>query len=106
MTELQLSSSPRTTWLWAPDEDTARRVRKLVGRRPAYRGGELLPLVTDIDNGVVAPEACEALAAAGFTFAWHESEHPLNRHNWFCRLPGMPADFDTDQRTAWPRVGF
>ena len=95
MTELQLSSSPRTTWLWAPDEDTARRVRKLVGGRPAYA----LPLVTDIDIGVVALEACEALAAAGFTFAWHESEHPLNRHNWFCRLPGMPADFDTDQRS-------
>lgn len=90
MTELQLSTSPRMTWLWAPDADTAKRVREITGGRPASSRGEPLPLVTDIDIGVTALEACEALAAAGFTFTWHESEHPLNRDNWPARLPGMP----------------
>lgn len=91
MTELQLSSSPRSTWLWAPDAETARRVREITGGWPATRRGEELPLVIDIDIGVCALKACEALAKAGYTFAWHESEHPLNRDNWPARLPGMPT---------------
>jgi hypothetical protein len=91
VTELQISTSPRATWVWAPDEDTARQVREIAGGQPAYRRGELLALVTDVDIGCVALETCEALAAAGFTFTWHESEHPLQRDNWPCALlPGMP----------------
>lgn len=99
MTELQLSTSPRTTWLWAPDADTASQVREITGGRPVSRRGEPLPLVTDIDIGVVALDACQALAAAGFTFTWHESEHPLNRQNWSADLPGMPSPA-TDTRRA------
>lgn len=89
MTELQFSSSPRMTWLWAPDAETAARVRRY--GRPAYRGGTELPLVTDIDIGVIAYETCQALTTAGFTFTWHESVHPLNRSGWAADLPGMPA---------------
>lgn len=89
--DLQVSSSPRSTWLWAPDEDTAQRVREITGGVPATRANTALPLVTDIDIGVDALGACEALAEAGFTFTWHHSEHPLNRDNWPSRLPGMPG---------------
>lgn len=91
MTPLRLSTSPRSTWLWAPDAGTAARVQQLTGGRPATRRGHQVPLVTDIGIGVVALHACEKLAAAGFTFTWHESEHPLNRHGWPAGLPGMPA---------------
>lgn len=92
-TELCVSTSPRSTWLWAPDEAAARRVREITGGSPASRRGEQLDeLVTDVDIGCMALEACEALAAAGFTFTWHETQHPLNRGNWPCILPGMPSD--------------
>ncbi|SFW11453.1 hypothetical protein [Amycolatopsis australiensis] len=94
MTELRFSSSPRMTWLWAPDAETAARVRGY--GRPARRAGAELPLVTNIDIGVTAYETCQSLAAAGFTFTWHESVHPLNRSGWPADLPGMPA---TDQGT-------
>lgn len=47
--------------------------------------------MTEVDIGVIAYEACLELAAEGFTFGWHESQHPLNRHgDWTCELPGMP----------------
>jgi hypothetical protein len=88
--ELQVSSSPRATWLWARDEATARRVREITGSPTARRSGQELPLVTDIDIGGQAMQTCEQLAAGGFTFTWHESEHPLNRVNWLGDLPGMP----------------
>ncbi|MBV8996405.1 MAG: hypothetical protein JO287_22490 [Pseudonocardiales bacterium] len=90
MTELRVSTSLRCTWLWAPDADTAARVREITGGRTAYRNGNPLPVVTDVDIGVIALEACQALAAAGHTFTWHESEHPLNRDNWPSQLLAMP----------------
>ncbi|MEO6086680.1 MAG: hypothetical protein ABIQ18_26560 [Umezawaea sp.] len=90
---LLLSTSPRTTWVWAPDTDTAHRVRAIVRYwKPAYRKGVELTLVTDVDIGVDALEACEALAAAGYVFGWHDTEHPFNRYGgWRATLPGMSA---------------
>lgn len=95
MSELAISTSPRMTWLWAADEETARRVRAALKEagtsgEVAQRGRERLPLVTDVGIGVIALAACEALASVGFTFTWHESEHPLNRYGWPAELPGMP----------------
>jgi hypothetical protein len=78
------------TWLWAPDKTTAQQVREITGGQPAQRGREQLPLVTDVGIGVDALQACEALASKGFTFTWHDSEHPLNRDGWPSTLPGMP----------------
>jgi hypothetical protein len=98
VTELQISTSPRSTWVWSPDEDTARRVQEMTGGRPAYRRGERLDLVSDVDIGVTALATCGALAAEGFTFTWHESEHPLNRDNWPRTLPGMPGVAKADWR--------
>jgi hypothetical protein len=65
VTELKFSSSPRTTWLWALDEVTAERARRLVGGRRGYRARQELPLVIHIDIGVIAYESCKALAEAG-----------------------------------------
>jgi hypothetical protein len=65
---LQISSSPRSTWLWAPDEATVSRVRAVVGWSPVQHRGEELPLVMDIDIGVTAYETCLQLAGKGFTF--------------------------------------
>lgn len=92
---LQISSSPRSTWLWAPDEAAVEAVRAVVGWGSVQHRGQELPLVMDIDIGVMALETCERLAAAGFTFTWHESEHPLNRDNWPSQLPGMPEQPQT-----------
>lgn len=76
MTELQVSTSPRMTWLWAPDEHAAQRVREITSGSSATHRGEALALVTDVGIGVEALAACEELAKAGFTFTWHGSEHP------------------------------
>ena len=92
-----MSTSPRCTWLWSPDEVTAERVRAVLDESGnswtvAQRRGQQLPLATDVDIGVAALEACEALASAGFAFAWHETQHPLNRGGWESDLPGMRQD--------------
>jgi hypothetical protein len=45
--------------------------------------------VTDVDIGVEAFTACEVLAAAGYTFQFHASEHELDGDDWPAALPGM-----------------
>lgn len=95
MTQLSISTSPQMTWLWAAGQAAAGRLRAeldAAGKNwtAAQRGREPLPLVTDIGIGVDALTACEAMAAAGFAFTWHESVHPLNRDGWPSTLPGMP----------------
>ena len=88
---LLISTSPRSTWLWAADADMVARVREVVGWRPATYEGVEQPLVSDIDIGVDAYETCQRLAAAGFTFGWHDTQHPFNRYYcWDSDLPGMP----------------
>jgi hypothetical protein len=91
MAQLAVSTSPRATWLWASDEATARRVKDLLGdqARAAQRARQHLLLVADVGIGVGALTACETLASTGFTFTWHESQHPLDRTGWPTTLPGM-----------------
>jgi hypothetical protein len=93
---LLVSTSPRMTWLWAPDAATASAVRAVLNEtghywQPARRGKEIIACVTDVEIGVTAGGACAALAAAGYTFAWHGEQHPLNRDGWAAELPGMPG---------------
>jgi hypothetical protein len=99
MTQLAISTSPRMTWLWAPDEAAVQRVKLLLGDAcwPARRGRDQLSLVLDVGIGVDAMTACETLAANDFTFAWHESVHPWDRTGWPTNLPGMTAMHDDRQ---------
>lgn len=81
--ELEVSTSPRGTWVWFPDPHTlvlaedeltaaGCSVQRVVGVAGAER-------VLDIDIGVEALEGMRTLDAAGYTFRWHESQHLLNR---------------------------
>lgn len=84
MTELGVSTSPRRTWVWAPDEESAERVREVLTAagtdwRQAQLGGIASSAVTDIDVGVVALESLEALVAAGMSFRWADQQAPENR---------------------------
>lgn len=99
MTQVAISTSPRMTWLWAPDDAAVQRVKLLLGDTcwPARRGGDQLSLAVDVGIGVDAMTACETLAANGFTFTWHESVHPWDRAGWPTKLPGMTAPHDDRQ---------
>lgn len=72
--------------------------------RPAARGRATVPNVTDVEIGVTALDACEALAEAGFLFTWHEDEPAENRENWPSTLPGMPdsASDRVEDQTGGP----
>lgn len=93
-TELEISTSPRSTWVWAPDTEATTQVRRILDEGGHWwqigrRGRTDLPLVTDVEIGVVALDACQALAEAGFTFRWHDEQLLIDRGGWPARLPGM-----------------
>lgn len=80
---LELSTTPRAIWVWAPDEYGVAAVLAVLaaarerGRRVMHREAEFR--VVDVDIGVNALAALGALAAAGHTFSWHPTQHPLNQ---------------------------
>lgn len=78
--ELELSTSMRSTWVWAVDAEHARELLALLGKgaHPAT-GRNAEDRVIDIDIGVVAHYALEALLRAGYTFRWSPQQHELNR---------------------------
>jgi len=89
---LEVTTSPRSTWLWAATVDAAAAVRALLDAHSMswelpYRYGREVPQVTDVEIGVTAAEACEVLAEAGWTFRWHPDQEPLNRRE---TLRGVP----------------
>lgn len=80
--ELELSTSPRATWVWAANRDQADALQALLEARgcqvtPA-RGGNSEDRTLDLDIGVVALEGLECLQNAGYSFRWHPGQHPLN----------------------------
>jgi hypothetical protein len=81
MTTLMIATSPRSTWITAPDVDSAAAIRALlVGRfHEVHRRGQVDPLAIDVGIGVEAMEAGEVLIQAGHSFRWHPDQHPLNR---------------------------
>lgn len=77
MPVLLIATSPRGTWITAPDRTTADTLRTLLtGTFQEVRKREH---TVDVGIGVEAMEAGDRLLAAGYTFAWHEDQHPADR---------------------------
>jgi hypothetical protein len=93
--ELEISTSPRSTWVWAPDDAAAAEVRSALdaARQSWYpaEGRNSERRVTDLDIGVVAMEALGALADAGYTFRWHPVEAPWHSEEQIYGVPVGPA---------------
>ncbi|NEN04738.1 hypothetical protein G3T36_02540 [Diaminobutyricibacter tongyongensis] len=68
--ELELSTSPRATWVWATDRDRAETLQALLTASScevsAARGGNAESWTLDLDIGVVAWEGMECLVKAGY----------------------------------------
>jgi hypothetical protein len=80
---LLISTSPRSTWVTAPDAETASALRSLLAGscREVRRYGVVDPLALDIGIGAEAIEAGNRLIGAGYRFNWHPDQHPLNRRD-------------------------
>ena len=95
--DLQLSTSPRATWLWAVDVDQAQELRSLLkeagGSVSSAVGRNAEPRVLDLDIGVVALDSLEVLRRAGYSFRWHPQQSALNRATDLYGIPvSAPAD--------------
>jgi hypothetical protein len=79
---LELSTSMRSTWLWAADVDEACALARLLeGEGCSVRpvtGRNAEERVLDLDIGVVAGESLDALVRAGYSFRWSPQQHPLD----------------------------
>lgn len=97
MTLLLIATSPRSTWITSPDQPTADAVSAVLGDRAyeVHRKGVRDALACDVGIGVEALEAGELLIAAGYSFAWHEDQHPADRGEsaW-----GVPVGNDATAR--------
>ena len=93
--ELELSTSPRSTWVWAADVAEADQLRELLteaGCSPMDAvGSKAEPRVLDLDIGVVALDGLEALVRAGYTFRWHPGQYALNRSETLYGIAVQPA---------------
>ncbi|WP_139770679.1 hypothetical protein [Paenarthrobacter ureafaciens] len=93
MTNLLISTSPRSTLITAPDADTAAAIRSILTGScwEVHRDGIVDPLTLDVGIGVEAMEAGDRLIGAGYRFNWHPRQHPLNRRGaaW-----GIPVESD------------
>ncbi len=80
--ELELSTSPRSVWVWAPEIDHANVLRTALLAAGcgvwAAEGGSAESRLLDIGIGVEALDALTVLAGAGHTFRWHPSQYRLN----------------------------
>jgi hypothetical protein len=80
--ELELSTSPRATWVWAANRNQAESLRALLEadgcQVAAAHDGIAGDLTLDLDIGVVALEGLECLREAGYSFRWHSVQHPLD----------------------------
>lgn len=98
LVELEVSKSPRSTWVWAPGEASAAEVRAALEAaghswyRAEGRGSE--SRVTDIDIGGAAMDALAALASAGYTLRWHAVEAAGQPGDHLYGVPVAPAITD------------
>lgn len=67
---LRIATSLRSTWITAPDSESAKAIRALLDGRfdPVRRHGQIDPLAIDVGIGVEAFEAGEVLRKAGYLF--------------------------------------
>ncbi|TFB89965.1 hypothetical protein [Cryobacterium luteum] len=81
--KLEISTSPRVTWVWAQDPAEAGSLREiLTAAHCSYSdatGKNAESRILDLDIGIVAAEGLTALKAAGYSFQWHSTQHELNR---------------------------
>ena len=96
--ELELSTSPRATWVWAADREQAESLLGLleVGscQVSTARGGNAEDRTLDLDIGVVALEGLGFLRDAGYSFRWHPGQHPLDRTEDQYGIPATGAVSD------------
>jgi len=92
MTNLLISTSPRFTWITAPDADAAAAVQAILDGScwKVRRDGVVDPLTIDIGIGVEAMEAGNRLISAGYRFSWHPDQHPRNRRGAAWGIPVEP----------------
>jgi hypothetical protein len=80
---LQISTSPRATWIWAQNAAEAESLREiLTAARCSYSdptGKNADPRILDLDIGIGAANGLIALEMAGYSFQWHATQHELNR---------------------------
>ena len=82
---LLIATSPRCTWITAPDRATADHLRELlVGMFDEVRKREH---TVDVGIGADAMEAGGKLITAGYSFAWHEDQHPSHREGTAWGIP-------------------
>jgi hypothetical protein len=93
MTTLLIATSPRSTWITAPDAESATAIRALLAGRfdEVRRRGQLDPFAFDVGIGVEAMDAGDPLLGAGYLFRWHADQHPFDRNGtaW-----GIPVEGD------------
>lgn len=94
MNTLLVATSPRSTWITAPDVGTAAVVREILGGAgfEVRRYGDVDELAVDVGNGTEAMNAGDLLLAAGYRFRWHPDQHPLNRRATAWGIPVDPVE--------------
>jgi len=98
--ELEISASPRATWVWANTVEHAEELRKVLAASrcvaSAATGRNSEARVLDLDMGVDGLNGLEALQRSGYTFRWHSGQHVLNRSSKLFGLAVADADEEVD----------
>jgi hypothetical protein len=92
---LEISTSPRATWVWAADRGQAEELQTALSAAghqvSAARGGNAESRTLDLDIGPVALDGLQFLLDSGYSFRWHPGQHPLNRAEHLFGIPVAAA---------------
>lgn len=88
---LEISTSPRATWVWAADRGQPEELQAALSAAghqvSAAHGGNAENRTLDLDIGAVALEGLQFILEAGYSFRWHPGQHPLNTAEHLYRIP-------------------